>query len=289
MRDIFYFTDVHGNFPLFKAAIGYCTTQDPDSMIIYGGDACDRGSDGYQIMKELLEHPQVVYLKGNHEDMFVHAARFVLKDFKRKPEATVETFKSYLYGLMVRDYAGFEVSDHLYNGGMPTLLAWFEDGMPESIIDQIATLPLTFSTDIIDFCHAGGDYRAFKRAADCEYNDEFVDKEDAENLLWDRNYIGMAWENGRICVHGHTPVYHLPSKYYQTDKSKEAAHPTRYVGLLDDRLTGAKIDMDVGTYSSGKLYVLNCLTMKTQGFRDTDFGNDEIKNHDVEEIEIIQF
>ena len=35
-------------------------------------------------MKEILDNPQVVYLKGNHEDMFVHAAWFIKRDYKGK-------------------------------------------------------------------------------------------------------------------------------------------------------------------------------------------------------------
>ena len=81
MHDIFYFTDVHGCYDLYRAAIDYCFKQDPECMIVYGGDACDRGTSGYQIMKELLDNPRVVYLKGNHEDLFVRAAQFIARDY----------------------------------------------------------------------------------------------------------------------------------------------------------------------------------------------------------------
>lgn len=288
MHDIFYFTDVHGYYQLYKAAIDYCLKQDPESMIIYGGDACDRGPDGYKIMRELLDNPQVVYLKGNHEDMFVAAVRFILNDYKGPLE--IETVKAYLYSLFTKDNAASQVQLSIYNGGMATLTDWIMDGMPNNFVSEIAKLPLTFSLDSqpFDFCHAGANYKIFQSVANDEYEGEIPDKEDAELILWDRNYLGMSWAPNRVCIYGHTPTYHLPTKYYGKDKSKANAHPCLYTGFLDDKWTGKKLDMDVGTYNNGRLYVLNCLTMQVVGFRDTEFENKEIKNHDIEQFEVIQ-
>ena len=287
MKDIFYYyTDVHGFYQLHRAALNYCFQQDPNAMVIYGGDACDRGPDGYKIMHELLNNPQVVYLKGNHEDIFVHAARFILNDYKEKLEP--QSIKNYLYEATIKDYAVPQIQLSIYNGGYNTLMAWMLDGMPNDFVSQIDKLPLTFSTDTMDFCHAGTIPKIFNRVAQDEYEGEIPDKEDAELILWDRNMLGYGWTHNRICVYGHTPTPHLPSKYYGQDKSLANAHPCKYVSNLDERLDGAKIAMDVGTANTGKLYVLNCLTMKAQGFKDLDFNSEE-KNHTIEQIEVIQF
>lgn len=280
MHDIFYFTDVHGNYELFKAAINYCFAQDPECPIIFGGDACDRGTDGYKIMRELLDNPHVLYLKGNHEDMFVKAARFILNDYKGAIEE--KTIKGYLYALLLEDYCPTQIADCVYNGGLFTLVNWMLDGMPNNFVTKIDKLPLTFSYENLDFCHAGSQYKIFKRVANDEYENEIPDLDDVTNLLWDRNSIGLGWAPNRICIYGHTPVYHLPTKYYCADKSHANAHPCKYIGHLDDKLTGVKIAMDTGTASSNKLYVLNCLTMKAQGLKYNE------KNATVEEIEIIQ-
>lgn len=276
----FFFTDVHGYYPLYKAAMDYCMKKDPECTIIYGGDACDRGPDGYKIMRELLNNPQVIYLKGNHEDMFVAAARFILNDYHGPLEKTA--IENYLYSCYVKDFYSYEIKLSMYNGGLATLRDWMLDGMPNNFVSQIDKLPLTFSTETIDFCHAGTIPKIFNRVAEDEYNGDIPDREDAEFLLWDRNMLGYGWAPNRICVYGHTPTPHLPAKYYGKDKSLSQARPCKYVGQLDDRLTGAKIAMDVGTADTNKLYVLNCLTLKAQGFK-----YDE-KNNMVEEIEVIQ-
>jgi len=286
VHDIFYFTDVHGYYDLYKTAINYCQEQDPECMIIFGGDACDRGPDGYKIMQELLDNPQVVYLKGNHEDMFVYAARYIINDLDKPLD--YDAAKTYLYGLYKSDDCPISIFNALYNGGIFTLAAWIADGMHNDFVTKINKLPITFSTDICDFCHAGARPKIFARVADDEYEGEIPDREDAETLLWDRNMLSFGWTPNRICIFGHTPTYRFPAKYYGKDKSKTNAHPCRYWGNLDERLTGEKIAMDVGTVSNGKLYVLNCLTFKAQGFKDTDFNNKEIRKHDVEKIEMIQ-
>ena len=287
MHDVFFFTDVHGMYDLYRAVMKHCEQEDPEAMIVFGGDACDRGRDGYKIMKELLDNPKVVYLKGNHEDMFVHAAWFIKRDFIG--EINDDNVWRYLYVNEVRDYGPPEIQNSLYNGGWNTLYDWMMDGMPMDFVERINKLPLTFSYERLDFCHAGGNYKTFAKVQECEYNEEIIDREDAENMVWERVDLGMGWTPNRTCIFGHTPTPYLPAKYYGQDKSIENAHPCAYTSLIDEKGTGRKIDMDTGAFASGKIYVLNCLTMKAQGFLDLDINDNEIRKHDVEKIEVIQF
>ena len=213
MHDIFYFTDIHGCYDLYRAAMNYCIEQDPECTIIFGGDAIDRGPDGYTIMKELLANPQVGYLKGNHEDMFIHAAIEIKKNYTFP--LTEEYIDNYLSPTQ-NDSTNIQLC--IANGGFKTLKDWMLDGMPTDIIKKLIHLPVTFTYENIDFCHAGGRYKEFMRASTAEYNGDWPDRNDEWMVIWDRNYLSYAWENGRICVFGHTPTPHLPGKYYGKDK-----------------------------------------------------------------------
>lgn len=287
MHDVFYFTDVHGCYPLFQAAMDFCIKQDPECMIIFGGDACDREPEGYKIMKELLDNPQVVYLKGNHEDMFVRAARYLKENYTDNLDK--EHIYNYLYDSIINKFSNSDVRSCVYNGGYETLTNWMLDGMPMDFVDKIDTRPVTFSYESLDFCHAGGRYTSFQKVALSEYENVPIAKDDYENMIWDRAYLGQGWQPNRTCIFGHTPTVHLAAKYYGKDKSTKNIHPCAYVATLDDKWTGRKIDMDTGVFATGKLYVLNCLTMKAYGFRDIDFTQEENRNHTVEQFEIIQF
>ena len=269
-RDIFCFTDIHGCRPLFDAIMNYCYKQDPEGMVLFLGDAIDRGTDGYSIMKELLANPQVVYLKGNHEDMFVQAAREI-QEMLRFEELNEEYIHRILNSCLLFDYRYAAIQDSLMNGGLPTLTDWILDGMPMDIIERIDHLPYTFIYGKLDFSHAASAPQVFARVCESEYEGDGPDKYDAQSILWSRTLLQDEWTPGRIAVFGHTPVPYLYE--YIGDKSRKNM-PTLFNN-------GTKLDMDTGAVFTGKAYVLNVLTMQAQGF--------ELKNGKVEEIEVIQF
>ena len=285
MHDVFFFTDIHGARPLFDAIMNYCKEQDPEAMIIFGGDAIDRGKDGYAIMTELLDNPQVLYLKGNHEDMFTKAAREIKQLFnfdgadKERIHKTLNACKHF-------DYKFANIQDSLYNGGLATLTDWILDGQPMDLIERIEHLPLTFSYGNCDFCHSAGLYKTFREAADAEYEGQEVNIYTAESLMWTRSGLDIDWVPNRIAVFGHTPTPYLED--YTNFKFPEDAEITP-VMYNKNTPKAWKLDMDTGAVFTGRAYVLNVLTMKAYGFEDTDNKNDEIHTHDVKKIEVIQF
>lgn len=266
--------------------MNYCQEQDPEAAIIYGGDAIDRGRDGYKIMKELLDNPKVIYLKGNHEDMFTKAARELKEYFDFDLNTlTREEVRNKIYWCRGFDYRYAAIQDSLYNGGLDTLTDWVMDGMPMNLVEKIEHLPFTFSYGKCDFCHSAGLYKTFVQVADAEYNDKKVDPYAADYLLWGRTGLNIGWEPNRIAVFGHTPTPYIED-YTDVHLSKDNnIMPVMY--NMND--SGWKLDMDTGAVFTGKAYVLNVLTMKAQGFEDTEYTNKEINKHDIKKIEMIQF
>lgn len=292
MHDIFYFTDIHGMGDLYDAIMQYCKEQDDEAMIIFGGDAIDRGKDGYRIMKELLNNPKVIYLKGNHEDMFVKSARLLKKELSFDGMDRIAIESELEHCVYYGDYFD-SVVNSLYNGGLNTLTDWILDGMPMDIVERIEQLPLTFTYNKVDFCHAGSTYKTFKAVADLEYNGKEISSWDTDYLLWSRTTIDVGWAPDRTCVFGHTPTPYL-SDYIEGFKWPEDCEitPVLYKRENTDfykNMTGWKLDMDTGAAFTGLAYVLNVLTMQAQGFRDNDIKNEEIRKHDIEKIEVVYF
>lgn len=280
MKNVYFFTDVHGRYELFEAMCKWCYSQDNECMIIYGGDAADRGPDGYRIMNELLDDPQIVYLYGNHEDLFVKAADAIIGFYAATDEqydyihhCNEEQAKAVLKKM--RAYDQEDVKLHLHNGGEPTLMAWLCNGANEDFIDRIRELPRTFSYENIDFCHAGGTYSAFKFVANAEYEGTERSWYDEELLIWDRNCIALGWKTGRICVHGHTPTPCLPARVFGRDVIEDSIHPCSWYDMMGARKQrgGLKIDMDTGMTFTGEGFVLDCLTLKATGFEDPAIPN----------------
>ena len=93
------FSDLHGNYNLWTKIKNYYA---PDDVLIFLGDACDRGPDGIKIMLEMLSDKRIIYLKGNHEDMFLNYIDYgVVKSLKEDRETiryndTKKTLEDYI-------------------------------------------------------------------------------------------------------------------------------------------------------------------------------------------------
>lgn len=170
--------DLHGRYDLYKQI---CDFLKKDDKVFFLGDACDRGPDGWKLMKSIYNNDRFIYLKGNHEDMFVKAT------------ADIEH-----YGIYESNYFL-----SIQNGGENTIMEWEKEINRGYWIEKINQLPVidTYKNkDNIEIylCHAG--FTPSKQGLPNE-----------NNLLWDRNhYLNNDWDNKNfnncIVVHGHTPV-----------------------------------------------------------------------------------
>ena len=225
---MWYFTDVHGDKQLFD----YVMDRIGNDPFIFGGDACDRGEHGYEIIKSLINNPRCNYIKGNHEDLFVKAARalraFIIDTDAWDPESAF---------MNIMDASEDEnIKLHLYNGGLTTLRDWYCDHMPMDIIDQLDELEVSMSWNQYDFCHAG----AYQQMWETGHWDD----NDIKTLIWDRHHFNYAWFEGRILIHGHTPIDAMPSKW----RANRA--PILYCG-------GTKLAMDGGTAYNHQIFLMD--------------------------------
>ena len=273
MHNVYAFGDIHGQLRLYETIINYCKQQDPECCIVFLGDAIDRGPEGYQIMKCLLSDPQIIYLMGNHEQMFIDACDAIIGYHASDDEKynKLHNYTKEEATIFIHQSSNPDVSLCRANGGDITLIDWLVNGADEDIVDKLRNLPYTFSYENIDFCHAGSTYRIFKEVADAEYNNMCVHYMAEYSLLWDRNCIPLGWETGRICVHGHTPTIYLPDKAYGSHvKMLKELHPACWGDMMGakDKRGGKKIDMDTAAAFTGRAFVLDVLTMKAVGFFD---------------------
>lgn len=207
------FTDIHGNLKLFEKIETFLKRTNSHAFFL--GDACDRGPDGYIIMKRLLEdQTHFTYLKGNHEDLFVKMALDEKDDEEDEELVEEETF-------WISDAAAL----YFLNGGEPTYSAWIKDGAPMDIVEKLNQLPLFAQYGKYDLCHAG-----------CRISD--WGNKNNRDLLWSRDHFEEPWTEGRILIHGHTSV----------DKNGGNSVPLFYQN-------NSKINLDVRTVRNKKVYL----------------------------------
>lgn len=179
-------SDLHGNYELWDKIKKFLKA---DDKLIFLGDAIDRGSRGFEIFKELLEHPQVTYIRGNHEQMMYDA-------FTSTGPASTQYFKHWMS-----------------NGGQATLddakVLGLRAEKNKELINSINQLPFyaeyKSKTNKIKFifCHAG--------YAPGEYFDQLEDYQKQYKMLWDRSHWNSPWPadskyDNVVLVHGHTPI-----------------------------------------------------------------------------------
>lgn len=230
--------DLHGRYDLFQMIKDFIQ---PEDTVYVLGDCGDRGKDGWEIIKEVYENPQFIYLKGNHEDMLV--------------EAMATGDKSLCY----------------YNGGRSTYEAWrYKDGRDVSWIKKLRELPaeatyVNTQGKTIIMCHAG--YTPHKD--DEDYRDE-------QDLLWDRYHFNAMWDmdyEDSFMVHGHTPIPYMDEYLYDMHcdvKLDGEVSPGVMWYSPDDKGVNHKCNIDCGAFFTGHTALLNLDTFEQHVFMAED-------------------
>ncbi len=188
--------DIHGQLAELQRVLALIEADGGvDAKIVFLGDYTDRGADSRAVIDLLLEGRDQGrnwhFIKGNHDRMF----EWFLEPYPRH-EAYLPIELSWLnprlggdttlasYGLAFTD------KDRQINVHAEALTA-----VPQTHLEFLRTLPLTFETDDLFFCHAG--IRPGVPLA----------KQTEEDLLWIRQEFHKdSRRHPKLIVHGHTPV-----------------------------------------------------------------------------------
>lgn len=232
-------TDLHGRYDLWEQIKAFLK---PEDKVYYLGDAGDRGPDGWKLITTLLNDPQVIYLKGNHEDMFVQAMREYQWSDGRD------------YYMATRNMNA--------NGGLPTFNDWlYSTNEDYSYINKLNRLPYCAEYRnqdgyLIWLSHSG--FPPFK-------NRNSGKNVVPERLaLWDRDHCwASVWGDedlDMIIVHGHTPIPYFFEGYTDIEIEPGA------LWYCEDH----KVCLDTGAWASGYTVLLDLDTFDEHIFYDAE-------------------
>ena len=243
--ETYVYTDLHGNYNLFKQIQNYLGEND---RAICLGDNCDRGPDGVKIIQETLRDSRITYLLGNHEAMLVDAVRKSLYNGN--------------ISFHMFDDVDMEILKH--NGTVSTLqeLQLLTEEERNYIINELDKLPISAFTTGKDGCtiflsHAGCHPQTLQE----------MDRDETKSkLIWDRKHIAKevfhyVGDNDLYIVHGHTPVQTLRF-YNRTMKNYDKAEIAYYCNKH-------KIDLDICTPETNRVALFNLNTFEVIYFVDT--------------------
>lgn len=209
-----------------------------NDVLYYLGDATDRGfgfngDGGWTMLKEMLQDPRVVYLKGNHDVM--------LADVIFRPNSYDAVNLSWI------------------NGGEMTMNAAEVDPEAKRIahmIQRLSTYEVYIRPDgkSVFMSHSGS-----------------TDTDDEYSLLWDRNeYITRQnWTDYDYVIHGHTRAKHIIKDLKNVNsfltEDKKFAVPAYTGGAYwysDWRAT-----VDCGTVRTNQIVLMDLDTFEEHIFR----------------------
>ena len=174
-------SDLHGMLHIYKAIKEMLK---PEDTVYFLGDAGDRGPEPWECIKAILNDPQFIYIKGNHEDMLVDALG---KGFGRQ------------YSLLRS------------NGGETTFKQCMSEPDWADWRIKLKNLPTKMT-----YVNTNGETVYLSHAGYTPYLTEagelgFIWDED---LIWSREHFMEKWPEDEafekaFIVHGHTPIPYL--------------------------------------------------------------------------------
>ena len=231
-------SDLHGRKDLLDKILAFLNE---DDTVYFLGDAADRGPQGWECIKTILNDNRFIYLLGNHEDMLIDAAYGYYK---------FNTYNS-AYSLLRS------------NGGKITFYDMKNDPEGESVIGRLRKLP-TYAV----YVNAAGRTIFLSHAGFTPWLNETNDGvkvPSREELIWDRRHYLDDWSEkdlfpNSIIMHGHTPIPYIMDDLRLPDSGDLIeAGPLWYS-------RNRKVCLDCAAFATGAAFLLDLDTFEHQTF-----------------------
>ena len=178
-------SDIHGCYEEYRELLEKINFSDVDELYVLG-DAMDRGPEPIKVMQDLMCRPNVFYILGNHDAIFLSIIKALAAESTGK-----EALSAYR--------------------------AWMQDG-GEPTVAQFLRLPLQGQADILEFLESAAAYEMLEEN-ECLYilvhaglenfsPSKELDEYDSVDFLVERaDYGKRYYPSERIfLVTGHTPT-----------------------------------------------------------------------------------
>jgi serine/threonine protein phosphatase 1 len=247
-------SDVHGHFSTYRKLLEKLKFSDEDFLYVVG-DVIDRGRDGIKIIQDIMAHPNIELILGNHEYMMIEAIDFLRKNEGEKKQKSD----------LGEAFTPVDLWFHPANGGKTTYNAFskLEREEQDRILDYMKGLKLIKRVRIGDKdYHISHSYSVgYKFGEDLYYKDALVD---AESVVWDS------------LVDDRPPIDMLEHDWFAyPDDTYIVGHVfTQRLGCMDDKGRGMickikrrggidVVDVDCGMALNSKSSRLGCYCLDT--------------------------
>ncbi len=183
-QSLFVIGDVHGRQDLLERLLDKAGA---DDQIICVGDYVDRGDHSAGVLKVLQSRPDVLCLKGNHEEM--------LLSFIKNPGSAGARWLRYGGLQTIASYGVAGINERSKDEDLEKARDNLVEAMGQEIIDWLEQLKLWYKSGNVAIVHA---------AANPQMP---IDQQTNSTLLWGHpEFDRTARTDGQWVVHGHTIV-----------------------------------------------------------------------------------
>jgi serine/threonine protein phosphatase 1 len=177
--------DVHGRPLLLEQLIDNLPWNIARDKIVFLGDLIDRGPDAPGVVERVMEltreNPNVVVLRGNHEQMMLDCLDYGDLQWLIPENGGLATLRG--YGLDLEELK--DVSDiHI----------------PDEHVEFLRNLPFYHEDEQAIYVHAG------------LIPGEHPSDTDPDVLIWTRDFDFFRSYHDKLCFFGHTPTQYLPKE-----------------------------------------------------------------------------
>jgi len=176
--------DIHGRFDLLRRLIDKLPA---GHRIICVGDYIDRGEHSADVLQFLMQHPDILCLQGNHEEMLLH--------FLSNP---VQNGRSWLDNGGLQTLASYKVpgvTAYMRTAEVTAARDRLLSHMGQDMVNWLSNLSTSHLSGNVLVTHAGADPR------------QPVDAQSDRVLQWGHpDFFRQTRRDGHWVVHGHTIV-----------------------------------------------------------------------------------
>ena len=183
-------SDIHGQCDMFTALLNKIGLNDEDTLYILG-DIIDRGPDPIRTMLKLMEMPNVICIKGNHEVMAMDCLEYFVRESHDLSVMSMDD--DFLDKLLLWQGNGCSTT-------MEQLLSIsFEE--QKSVINYIQKMPAYQKITV-----AGKEYLLVHGGLGDFYPEKQMEEYSLFDLVWERPDYSTPYYHDVYVVTGHTPT-----------------------------------------------------------------------------------
>ena len=187
---IYAMSDLHGAYDKFIEMLKLIDFG-PDDLLYVIGDICDRQEGGVKIIKEMMKHPNIIGIAGNHEYMMLKCLKFLTQEITEDSVNDVD--EDTMQGL----------TEWMNVGGEVTISEFYKLSSEEKqdIIEYISEF------DIYEEVEAGGNTFVLVHAGLMNFEEERpLEDYDVSEVLFYRIDPNKTYFKDKYLITGHTPT-----------------------------------------------------------------------------------